>query len=193
METEALRETFLKSLKQYQCPSEEGRFYKDRFLKLLESPDAFERTHLPGHITGSAFIVSEDFSHTLLVHHAKLNRWLQPGGHADGDTNVTRVALREAKEETGLSNLTLVATEIFDLDIHTIPERKDFPQHDHYDVRYLFTGSMQDKITVSEESHDVKWVALDELERYNGENSVLRLKEKALKLKAKAEKSIAKG
>ena len=149
-----------------------------RFLKLLEHPDAFQRTHLPGHITGSAFIVSEYFSHTLLVHHAKLNRWLQPGGHADGDTNVTGVALREANEETGLVSMELFSTAIYDLDIHPIPERKDFPAHDHYDIRYLIRASASDAIVVSEESHDVRWVALDELERYNAELSLLRLREK---------------
>src|SRR6478736_4039642 len=89
-----------------------------KFLELLKHPDAYQRTHLPGHITGSAFIVSEDLSQTLLVHHAKLNRWLQPGGHADGDVNVTRVAMREANEETGLQHLKLSSDQIFDIDIH---------------------------------------------------------------------------
>jgi 8-oxo-dGTP pyrophosphatase MutT (NUDIX family) len=183
MPGDSVRELFIKSLKGYQSTFEEELTFRNRFIHLLQHEDAFERTHLPGHITGSAFIVSKDFTHTLLVHHAKLNRWLQPGGHADGDTQVTRVALREANEETGLLNLTLVTPEIFDLDIHTIPERKDFPQHDHYDVRYLFTGSMDDLIIVSEESHDVKWVALDELHKFNDEKSILRLRAKARKLK----------
>jgi 8-oxo-dGTP pyrophosphatase MutT (NUDIX family) len=171
------------SLKEYRISFESGAPVVERFLTLLEHPDAFERTHLPGHITGSAFIVSADFAYTLLVHHAKLNRWLQPGGHADGDKDVTRVALREANEETGLQNLALVSREIFDIDIHPIPNRKDFPQHDHYDVRYLFTASRDEKIVVSEESLDVKWVALSELEKYNGEESILRLRSK-LKVKS---------
>ena len=152
--------------------------FVNKFLQLLTHPDAFQRAHLPGHITGSAFIVSEDFTQTLLVHHAKLNKWLQPGGHADGDTNVAQVALREATEETGLLNLTLVTTEIFDIDIHPIPAGKDFPLHDHYDIRYLVKASVLGKIIVSEESHDVKWVPLRELEQYNAERSVLRMRDK---------------
>lgn len=152
--------------------------FERKFLQLLTHPDAFQRTHLPGHITGSAFIVSDDFTQTLLVHHAKLNKWLQPGGHADGDTDVARVAMREANEETGLLNLTLVMTEIFDLDIHPIPARKDFPLHDHYDIRYLVKASTHETILVSEESHDVKWVPLKELEQYNAERSVLRMRDK---------------
>jgi 8-oxo-dGTP pyrophosphatase MutT (NUDIX family) len=168
---------FIESLNNY-SPTTDEQSFKDRFLKLLEHPDAFQRTHLPGHITGSAFIVSEDLTQTLLVHHAKLNRWLQPGGHADGDTNVLRVAMREANEETGLQHLTVASEDIFDIDIHPIPTRKDFPAHDHYDVRYLVRGSTTENIVVSEESHDVKWVSLADLEKFTNEKSVLRMRDK---------------
>ena len=174
------REKIVKALADYSATPEEIPF-KKRFLELLKHPDAFERTHLPGHITGSAFIVSEDLKQTLLVHHAKLNRWLQPGGHADGDVNVTRVAMREANEETGLQHLKLNSDQIFDIDIHPIPLRKDFAAHDHYDIRYLVTGSTSEKIIVSEESHDVRWVALSDLEKFTQEKSVLRMRDKLLK------------
>jgi 8-oxo-dGTP pyrophosphatase MutT (NUDIX family) len=150
----------------------------DRYLSLLQHPDAFLRTHLPGHITGSAFIISTDGRHTLLVHHAKLNRWLQPGGHADGDTDVVRVATREANEETGVLQLELISPDIYDLDIHPIPARPDFQLHDHYDVRYLFRAPIEAPLTVSEESYDVRWVALSDLERYNPEPSLLRMRDK---------------
>ncbi len=160
--------------KQYQ---EEIQVVK-RFLALLNHPDAYQRTHQPGHITGSAFIVSEDQSQTLLIHHAKLNRWLQPGGHADGNPDVAGVALREATEETGIVRLEFVSHEIYDLDIHPIPERKDFPAHDHYDIRFLMKASTADPLIISEESHDVRWVHLDELEDYNPESSLVRLRDK---------------
>ena len=150
----------------------------DRFKALLQHPEAFQRTHLPGHITGSSFIVSEDLTETVLVHHAKLNRWLQPGGHCDGDRDVVQTALREANEETGLKTLTLLHREIYDLDIHRIPKRKDFPSHDHYDIRYVMKANVSEPIVVSEESHDVKWIALKELERYNSEAALLRLRDK---------------
>jgi 8-oxo-dGTP pyrophosphatase MutT (NUDIX family) len=149
-----------------------------RFLDLLKHPDAYQRSHLPGHITGSAFIVSPDHLQTLLVHHAKLNRWLQPGGHCDGDEVVTRVALREGEEETGLLTLRLDSSNIFDLDIHPIPQRKDFPAHDHYDVRFLVYGNPSEAIVVSEESFDVRWVALSRLEDFSREASVLRMRSK---------------
>src|SRR6185295_7041763 len=129
--------TLIQQIEYYAAAYKHESEFALRFLELLKHPDAFQRTHLPGHITGSAFIVSEDHSQTLLVHHVKLNRWLQPGGHADGDRDVERVALREANEETGLQHFTLAKHEIFDIDIHPIPARKDFGAHDHYDVRYL--------------------------------------------------------
>jgi len=172
------RSQLISELRSYQTSFVEEQKFVPLFLTLLESDDAFQRTHLPGHITGSSWIINSDTTKVLLVHHAKLNRWLQPGGHADGDDNVMRVALREAEEETGVKNFSVLNKEIFDLDIHIIPDRKDFPQHLHYDIRYLIQANDADEVIVSEESHDVKWISLDELEHYNNETSILRLKQK---------------
>src|SRR5579871_5261384 len=147
------------------------------FLELLRDEDCFQRTHLPGHITGSAWIVNASRSKVVLVHHAKLNKWVQPGGHADGEENILNVALRETEEETGLTRLKPLPA-IFDIDIHEIPQRKDFPAHLHYDIRFLIEADEKESIVVSDESHDVKWVDLVELEKYSHERSVLRMKEK---------------
>ncbi len=166
------------AIRQYERAFPEESGIAGRFLELLEHPDAYLRTHLPGHITGSPFIVDETGTYTLLVHHAKLNKWLQPGGHADGDRHIVRVALREGEEETGVSQLTLAGNEIFDLDIHRIPSRKDFPEHEHFDVRFLVRTSRHHPITVSEESHDVRWIRLDELEKYNPEEALIRMRRK---------------
>jgi 8-oxo-dGTP pyrophosphatase MutT (NUDIX family) len=153
--------------------------FKDQFIELLKHPRAYHRDHLPGHITGSAWVLNQDRTKVLLVHHAKLNRWLQPGGHADGDDNVVAVALRELEEETGVEGVTPLVPGIFDLDIHPIPTRKDFPQHDHYDVRYAFMASDQEPLRVSEESHAVQWVLLSELDRFTDSESVHRMARKS--------------
>ena len=116
------RPELVQKLKTYPHFFPEERNLPARFLELLDSPRAYERNHLPGHITGSAWIVDQQRQQTLLVHHAKLNKWVQPGGHADGDENVLAVALREANEETGLSRLSVVPG-FFDIDIHPIPAR----------------------------------------------------------------------
>jgi 8-oxo-dGTP pyrophosphatase MutT (NUDIX family) len=167
----------IQQLQSYHTGFPEEQKYIQQFLELLKSNDAFLRTHLPGHITGSAWIVNRAKDQTLLVHHAKLNKWVQPGGHADGDENILQVALREAEEETGLKNFNVQET-IFDIDIHTIPARKDFPEHQHYDIRYLLEANVNELIVVSEESYDVKWVPLNKLEKLTSERSVLRMKEK---------------
>jgi len=171
------RHVLLEMLKSYKTDFGEEQTFVDRFVELMKSDNCFQRTHLPGHITGSSWIVNPDKTKSLLVLHAKLNKWVQPGGHADGDENVWRVAVREAEEETGLKNLNPFQ-EIFDLDIHVIPERKDFPAHFHYDIRFLVLAMETEKITVSEESHEVRWINLKELERFTSERSVLRMKDK---------------
>lgn len=171
------RTQLIQQLRSYQTPFVEEKEYVHRFLELLKSKDAFQRTHLPGHITGSTWIVNKKRDQTLLVHHAKLNKWVQPGGHADGDEKILQVALREAEEETGLKNLKTTET-IFDIDIHTIPARKDFPEHQHYDIRYLLEADINEPIVVSEESHAVKWISISKLEKFTQEKSVLRMKEK---------------
>jgi 8-oxo-dGTP pyrophosphatase MutT (NUDIX family) len=172
------RQELIQALTIYKSDFVEELEFAKRFLSLLQHANAFQRTHLPGHITGSAWICNEDFTKVLLVHHAKLNRWLQPGGHADGDENVIRVALKETEEETGIQQYKIIDDNIFDLDIHRIPERKDMPAHDHYDIRILLQASENQKIIVSEESHDVQWIKLSEINQYTTEKSVLRMVEK---------------
>lgn len=171
------RQALIRSLQAYQTIFSEEQTFVSSFLDLLKSPDCYKRTHLPGHLTGSAWILNQDHSKVLLVHHAKLNRWMQPGGHADDDENILRVALKEAREETGVINF-LVNEFVFDIDIHTIPPRKDFPSHLHYDVRFLLQADETEEIIVSEESHDVKWVSFAEIEKFTTEPSILRMKTK---------------
>ena len=118
--------------------------------------DAFERSSLAGHFTGSAWLVSADGMHVLLMHHRKLDRWLQPGGHADGDADLARVALREAEEETGLAGLR-VDGGIFDLDRHRIPARTHEPEHWHYDVRYVVRAGADESYAANAESHALAW------------------------------------
>ncbi|MEJ2788331.1 MULTISPECIES: NUDIX hydrolase [unclassified Pseudoxanthomonas] len=128
-----------------------------QFLELLDDPaNPLLRERLEGHLTGGAWLVSADGRRTLLTHHRKLGRWLQLGGHADGDEDMARVALKEAEEESGLSDLS-VEGGIFDLDRHWIPERKDVPGHWHYDIRYVVRANGGEDYVVSEESLDLAW------------------------------------
>jgi 8-oxo-dGTP pyrophosphatase MutT (NUDIX family) len=138
---------FLDSLLSYQPESEAQREIRERFLDFVRSESGcFERTQPDRHITGSAWLVDPAGEKVLLTHHAKLDKWLQLGGHADGESDILAVALREAQEESGLTDLVALSAEIFDLDIHPIPGK--LPHH-HYDVRFCLEarGTLDPKIS----------------------------------------------
>jgi len=137
--------------------------------------DCLLRTCVPGHLTGSAWIVSPDRRQTLLTHHLKLDKWLQLGGHADGDCDLLAVALREAREESGLNELRAVCAEVFDVDRHWIPERKMDPGHYHYDLRFLLEADPKEPLAISAESKDLAWVGLDLVTTLNPEESMARM------------------
>ncbi len=123
--------------------------------------DALHRSCLTGHLTGSALVISATADQTLLLHHTKLDRWLQPGGHADGDGNLAGVALKEATEETGIEGLRVV-TPAVDIDIHVIPERGDVPEHRHHDVRFVVLAPPGARVDHNEEAIDFRWVSGDD-------------------------------
>ncbi len=149
----------------------------DAFVR--RQPDCFERTCFEdGHITGSAWIVCPQRRRVLLTHHRKLKKWLQLGGHSDGDANTLRVATREAEEESGL-RMKPLSEGMFDIDIHTIPARGDDPEHKHYDVRFLFEADDHAPLTISDESNDLRWVLIEELHNLTSEESVLRMAHKS--------------
>jgi 8-oxo-dGTP pyrophosphatase MutT (NUDIX family) len=162
----------------------------DRILALVESrSDCFDRTCRPGHLTGSAWVVSPDGERHLLLHHRKLDKWLQPGGHADGQTDLAAVALREAVEETGLASLRVVTDRegvaVLDLDVHDIPARYA-PDgslvedgHEHHDVRFLLRASAEESGCINDESNELRWCTPAEVQALTQEWSVLRLLEKA--------------
>lgn len=137
--------------------SPEARALAEDFAAFHAShADVFERHHALGHMTASCWLVSRDGRRVLLTHHRKLDRWLQLGGHADGDSDLARVALREAEEESGLTDLR-VEPAIFDLDRHRIPARGSEPEHWHYDVRFVVVAEGSEDFVVSEESLALAW------------------------------------
>ena len=170
--------TFTRLLDEYFSRYPRETDLQERYRALLDVEDAFCRTGRPGHFTASALILNRSRTRTLLVEHRKLGIWVQPGGHADGDENLERAAGREVEEETGLREWRCDGT-ILDLDIHPIPARKDEGPHEHYDVRFLFIADPAGSIAVSEESTDLRWIAVRDIPDYTDEESMLRMLRKA--------------
>lgn len=153
------------------------------------SPSCFERHHAPGHVTGSALISNLTMDQVLLIHHKKLGKWLQLGGHADGCPSPFQVAYREAQEESGLSTLTAPSISNLlnienpgpedlpfplDLDIHKIPARGREAEHLHYDLRYLLVADPLEPLAMNEEANDLRWFSLDEAYKLTQEDSMIR-------------------
>lgn len=164
----------------------------DRYRQFVQSSDqCCHRSHLAGHCTGSAFVSSPSLDRVLLLYHPFLKRWLQPGGHADGQTDLLDVARREAHEETGLSLEELLPAELeagrripFDLDIHPIPARKSEPEHFHYDLRFLLLADPGKEIIPEKEDMPVEWLSLEQVEERTDEESVLRMVRKLRSLRS---------
>lgn len=176
------RITLKEQLGRYRTPYEEEASFIQCFLDLTEDPLAYERARLEGHFTASAWIVNRKRTHTLLTLHRKLGRWLQLGGHADGNEDLLEVAMKEAEEESGLKSLEFVDKTIFDLDKHIIPERPHVPEHFHYDVRYILEADLYEPLIKSDESISLAWVAFDSVQDVIGYNpSILRMLEKTSK------------
>lgn len=172
-------------LRQHMPADENERTMTEATIAFVEQhPDCFERSMLIGHVTGSAWVVSPDRQRVVLIHHRKLDRWLQPGGHADGDPDVAAVALREAEEETGLTGLKLIRQDeqlpgIFDVDVHTIPARGNVPQHWHYDVRFLVEANPKISFRQNGETKDIQWFSTKEAELLVDSESICRMLRKS--------------
>lgn len=173
------RDSIKKKLLSYRPLDKKEEIYKQQILLFIDQyPDCFERTLHVGHITGSAWLINKTGDKALLMHHAKLGLWVQPGGHCDGDSDVLAVALREAQEESGISAIESVFEDIFDLDVHYIPASKKEPSHYHYDIRFLMRVTTNDSYIKNDESHELRWISKNRADLPTNERSVVRMFEK---------------
>lgn len=171
-------EELLAQLSRYETSDlEEQAMQREMIDFVSNTEDCFLRTHQYGHLTASAFVLNAKRDKVLIIHHKKLDRWLQPGGHADGHPNLLEVAQKEVEEETGITTFP-ISKEIFDLDIHKIPARKQEPEHFHFDLRYLLGTREGVVLNGNGEVKDLKWIAIDELKTISNERSILRMAEK---------------
>jgi 8-oxo-dGTP pyrophosphatase MutT (NUDIX family) len=151
---------------------------KQKMLEFLSSSsNCFSRENKVGHFTASAFVINKQSDKFLLMHHAKLDKWLQLGGHCDGDPDILSVAIKEAQEESGCREIRPISAEVFDLDIHSIPVIANIASHLHYDVRFLLQIGDDSMIKPNKESKDLKWFSVKDLLPTKS-TSILRMKEK---------------
>lgn len=145
-----------------------------RVLDLVASPiDPLDRACLPDHLTASAVVVDLERG-ALLLHHRKLGRWFQPGGHVDGDGNLLAAAWREAEEETGMAGLRAVLPAL-DLDVHDV-RYPDGSVHVHHDLRFLFLADAGVPVAHNHESTGARWVRhRAHLEACDADDSTRRL------------------
>lgn len=179
------RENLLKLLNRYTSLYPEEIEHKDKIISFIkENSDCFNRSLEIGHITASAWLVNEKNDAVLLMHHAKLNKWLQFGGHADGNPDVKAVAIKETIEESGIeeSNISFVMDDIFDLDIHTIPQTNNEKEHLHYDIRFLLKVTKEVEPVGNMESKEIRWFKKDCSNLPTKETSMIRMFDKWVKI-----------
>lgn len=162
----------------YSSTCQQQEIVKQQMLEFLSNPDCFERSSAEGHFTASALLLDKKGENALLMYHRKLNKWVQLGGHCDGNRDVLAVAIQEASEESGIKDIVPVSREILDLDIHLVPSNGIDLEHFHYDVRFLLKINSDERIQANHESLDLKWFSSDISSLPTSSRTVTRLFEK---------------
>jgi 8-oxo-dGTP pyrophosphatase MutT (NUDIX family) len=180
------REESIQKLLRYMPQNDAEKKFKEDMINFFHAhPDCYERSLTVGHFTASAWLLDKTGTKALLMHHAKLNRWLQLGGHCDGDPDTLAVAIKEAQEESGIQSIVPVSTEIFDIDVHLIPAHKDVTAHYHYDIRYLLQVTGNEEIVKNEESRELRWLGKHGMHELALDSSVIRMRDKWIDLDSK--------
>jgi 8-oxo-dGTP pyrophosphatase MutT (NUDIX family) len=172
------------ALASYAAADDTERASLSRVRALLsQARDPFSRD-VPDHVTASALVARPDGSAFLLVHHRRLDRWLQPGGHVEPeDRSVFDAARREAAEETGVTLVDApIGPRILDVDVHPVPPRGKKPGHVHHDIRFLLTTTATNIAPAPSEVRDARWFTAEEALREGGDESVRRALRKAIAL-----------
>lgn len=166
---ELARKNLLRSIENYTPNCEQERRDKEIILSFLHTySDAFERSNNIAHMTASAWTINFERTKALMVYHNIYRSWSWTGGHADGDPDLLKVALRECREETGLSSLRPIDSKIFSLEILTVDghEKRGIyvPSHLHMNITYLLEADDTEELSVCElENRDVSWFSREEV------------------------------
>ncbi len=178
-----IRKPLIDLLRAYEPIAQREQLCKQKILAFVQAhSDCFERSLSIGHVTASAWLLNNDHSRALLMHHTKLDKWLQLGGHCDGNPDVLAVAVKEAQEESGIQEISCVHKDIFDIDIHFLPASKSHPDHLHYDVRFLLQVIGSETTVGNSESKELRWITQDRTQLPTNEPSVIAMFDKWISL-----------
>lgn len=170
------KENLLDLLKVFQPFDDTEVNARERILNfVINNEIVFGKENIDGHITGSAWILDFERQSVLLTHHSKANKWFQLGGHSETNETIFETALREAKEESGLTTLKSLSDEIYGINIEKIPERKSEKEHFHFDIFFIFEADKEEKLIITKESKDLRWISLDQVSNITDDRSVLRM------------------
>ena len=162
------RQKLIASIEQYQPYNEQEEMDKPLILEWIKNNDnAFLRENIVAHMTASAWVVNADRSKVLMVYHNIYNSWSWLGGHADGETDLLSVAVREVKEEASISNVTPVSEDIFSLESLTVDGHwkngKYVSSHLHFNVTYLLEADSEEAVSIkADENSGVAWFTPEE-------------------------------
>jgi len=180
------RQSLLQLLAHYKTPCLEEMAMVERTRRFVsQHEDCFKRIAI-GHVTASAWVLNPARTHVLMMHHRKLDLWLQPGGHADDNPDILSVALQEVAEESGVDpvQVRLLSEDVFDVDIHTIHASEHDARHEHFDIRFLVEIDDQIPLPGNDESHEIGWIPLTQVLHFHNARSFYRMLQKTRRLPA---------
>ena len=170
---------WIDDIKNYVPYNEQEKKDKELILNAISNyNNILDRECSIAHITSSGYIVNKSRTKVLMIYHKLYNSWAWTGGHADGDCDLLHVAIKEAKEETGLTNVTAVTNDILGLDVLNvnghIKNNKYVSSHLHLSVAYLLEANEEDELIVNEEeTNGVQWIPIDKLDTYCSEPYII--------------------
>lgn len=165
---------WFEEIKAYIPRDEREQKDRDYILKCYERfGDILTRENREAHLTSSGFIINRDRTKTLMVHHNIYNAWTWTGGHADGEEDLLMVALKEAREETGVEGIEPYSTEIVSLDVLSVKEHikrgEIVPEHLHLSIAYILMADENEKLSVKpDENSQVMWIPLEKIWEITG-------------------------
>ena len=172
---------YIEEIKKYKPYNIQEEKDKEFILKCINDFDnILTRENIIVHITSSGYIVNKDFTKVLMVFHNIYNSWSWTGGHADGEGDLLKVAIKEAKEETAIKNIKPISKDIFSLDVITVEghiRRGEYvSSHLHLSICYLLQGDEKDTLKIKEdENSGVKWIPIEEVDKYSTEEKMIKI------------------